>query len=285
MLERTYTGSKPEFALPEGIIDTQLHLYKDGFPAQPGGIPVPPGVPGLAEYRQVMGWLGIERFVITQGNAYQFDNSCLLACLQDAGEMARGVAVITGDTSQQELEKLHTAGVRGARIMDLPGGAAGLKSLPEVDQQAQRMGWCVVVQFDGSHLLQHLPLLEKLQSRYIIDHHGKFFAGVEPDSPQIDALKRLIDKGNCWFKFAGCYESSRSGGPDYADIAVVAREMAKYAPERIIWGTNFPHNFAQKTADYPNDAHLLELAVSWVDGEANRQKMLVDNPAALFFNE
>ncbi|MEZ5535684.1 MAG: amidohydrolase family protein [Thiolinea sp.] len=284
MLERIYSGPKPDFSLPAGVIDTQLHLYKEGFPAQPGGIPVPVGVPGLAEYRQVMEWLGIERFVITQGNTYQFDNSCLLDCLQEAGEMARGVAVVTAETSEQELQQLHAAGVRGARIMDLPAGAAGLSYLPEVDKQAHKMDWCVAVQFDGSHLLQHLPLLESLQSRYIIDHHGKFFAGVRPDSPQIDALKRLIDKGNCWFKFAGCYESSRSGGPDYADIAAVAREMAAYAPQRIIWGTNFPHNMAQKTEDYPNDAHLLELALDWAGNAATQRRMLVDNPQELFFS-
>ncbi|MEZ5450070.1 MAG: amidohydrolase family protein [Thiolinea sp.] len=177
MLNRTYSGPKPAFRLPPGSIDTQLHLYQPGFPALPGGPAVPVGTPGLAEYRQVMDWLGIERFVITQGNAHQFDNSCLLACLAEAGEQARGVAVIRGDTPDAELQRLHAAGVRGARIMDLPGGAAGLPMLAEVDARARAMGWCVAVQFDGSRIREHMPLLSRLQSRFIIDHHGKVFAG------------------------------------------------------------------------------------------------------------
>ena len=95
-------------------------------------------------------------------------------------------------------------------------------------------------------------------------------------------VKRLIDGGNCWFKFSGCYESSRSGGPDYPDIAVVARVIAEYAPQRIIWGTNFPHNFAQTTVDYPDDAALLDTSLSWLPDDAARRMALVTNPEELF---
>ena len=95
-------------------------------------------------------------------------------------------------------------------------------------------------------------------------------------------VKRLIDRGNCWFKFSGCYESSLSGGPDYADIAEVARVIANYAPQRIIWGTNFPHNFAQKTEDYPDDATLLDTSLSWLPSDAARKLALVNNPEELF---
>ena len=92
----------------------------------------------------------------------------------------------------------------------------------------------------------------------------------------------MLDRGNCWFKFAGCYESSQAGAPDYEDIAAVGREIAAYAPERIVWGTNWPHNMTQTTADYPNDVALLDLVMEWVPDEATRQKLFVDNPADLF---
>lgn len=268
--------------MPPGAIDTQLHLYLPGFPAQPGGPDLPPALPGPSEYRQVMAWLGIERLVVTQGNAHQFDNSNLLACLEAVGTCARGVAVIDASTSDKEIETLHLCGVRGARIMDLPGGAVGLNGLPGVDAKAADAGWMLAVQFNGSDIGHHFDNLSRIRSRWVLDHHGKFFRGAQPDGSEVDMVKRLIDGGNVWFKFSGCYESSRSGGPDYADIAAIARAIADYAPERIIWGTNFPHNFAQTTADYPNDARLLDTSLSWLPNDAARHLALVDNPEELF---
>lgn len=282
MIERKLSGEKPRTALPKGTVDTQMHMYVPGHPAVAGGPPLPEGLPGPAEYRQVMDWLGIDRVVITQGNAHQRDNGNLLACLTEMGSVARGVAVIDDTTSEAELESLHLAGVRGARIMHLPGGALGLDGLAAVDARCAAMGWVVAVQFDGTELVERLPQLEALQSRFIFDHHGKFFGGVTVDSPQIAALKRLIERGNCWFKFAGVYESSKSGAPHYEDAAAIAREMAAFAPERIVWGTNWPHNLAKTTADYPDDAALTDTVLSWFPDEAARHKALVDNPTALF---
>lgn len=281
-IERTFEGRAPRVVMPKGTIDTQMHMYLPGFPQQAGGPPVPEGTPGPQEYRRLMRWLGIDRVVITQGNAHQRDNGNLIACLKAVGSEARGVAVITRQTSLDELQELTEAGVVGARIMDLPGGAVDLSHLEEVDSLSQELGWCIAVQFDGSQILDHEERLAAVKSRWILDHHGKFFAGVTPDSPQIAAVKRLIDKGNCWFKFAGCYESSRSGGPDFEDIATVARVIAEYAPDRIIWGTNWPHNNAKTTEEYPDDADLLNTVLSWLPSDEARRKALVTNPEELF---
>ncbi len=279
---RTFEGRSPRVAVPRGTIDTQMHMYLPGFPQQVGGPPVPEGTPGPDEYRRLMNWLGIDRVVITQGNAHQRDNGNLIACLRAMGAIARGVAVITRDTPLDELQELCDVGVVGARIMDLPGGAVDLSHLEEVDSLAQELGWCIAAQLDGSNILDHEARLGAIKSRWILDHHGKFFAGVTPDSPQIAALKRLIDKGNCWFKFAGCYESSRSGGPDFEDIAAVARDIATYAPNRIIWGTNWPHNNAKTTEEYPDDADLMDTVLSWLPSDEARRKALVTNPEELF---
>ncbi|EAU39742.1 hypothetical protein FP2506_13444 [Fulvimarina pelagi HTCC2506] len=281
-IERTYTGEKPAINLPKGAVDTQTHMFLPGYPAIEPGPPLPEGLPSPDDYRKVMDWLGIDRVVVTQGNAHQGDNENLIACLAELGDVARGVAVIDGSTSDEELRRLHEAGVRGGRIMDLPGGAVGLEGLEAVDAKAKAIGWVVAVQFDGSHILEHMPLLSKIESRFIIDHHGKFFSGTTADSPEIAAVKTLIDRGNCWFKFAGCYESSSSGGPDYADIAAISRDLATYAPERILWGTNWPHNLAKTTAEYPDDAALVETVIGWIESEADRRTILVENPEALF---
>ncbi|NTJ41151.1 amidohydrolase family protein [Agrobacterium larrymoorei] len=279
---RTFEGERPKIALPKGAIDTQMHMYLPDFPGRDGGPPVPEGTPGPEEYRRLMKWIGIDRVVITQGNAHQRDNGNLIACLKEMGKIAKGVAVVTRETPLDEIQQLIDVGVVGARIMDLPGGAVDLSHLEEVDSLAQELGWSIAVQFDGSNVLDHEARLSAIKSRWIFDHHGKFFAGVTPESPQIAVLKRLIDKGNCWFKFAGCYESSRSGGPDFEDIAAIARVIADYAPERIIWGTNWPHNNTKTTEEYPNDAALADTVLLWLPSEEARKKALVTNPEELF---
>jgi D-galactarolactone isomerase len=282
MIERTFSGNPPATRLPKGATDTQMHMYLPGYPAMAGGPPVPEGTPGPEDYRRVMQWLGLDRVVITQGNSHQKNNDNLLACVAAMGDCARGVAVIGRETTDQEIARLHAGGIRGARIMDLPGGAYGLEELPAVDALAAAAGWCVAVQFDGSTLVERMPLLQSLQSRFIFDHHGKFFGEDMPGPAEIAALKRLIDRGNCWFKFAGAYESSRVGWPEFGDVAAVAREIAAYAPERVIWGTNWPHNLVKRTEDYPDDAALTDLVLSWLASPADLQKVLVDNPAELF---
>ncbi len=243
------------------------------------GLPPAP-LPDPDMYRRAMRWLGIDRVVITQGNAHQFDNECLLACLADMGDLARGVAVITGDTTEAEMARLSAAGIVGARIMDLPGGAVGLEALEAIDARAHAAGWMMAVQFDGSALPDLEPRLAKLKSNWVLDHHGKIFDGAGAE--HIGVIKLLIDGGKTWFKFAGCYESTRTQGPDFPDIAEVARVIGAYAPERIVWGTNWPHNAARVTADYPCDAALLDTTLGWLPNEAARQLALVDNPQELY---
>ncbi|MGE6785531.1 amidohydrolase family protein [Ensifer adhaerens] len=282
MIERTLTGRPPEPRLPKGAVDAQMHMYRPGYPALPGGPPLPAEpLPDAAAYRQVMDWLGIDRVIITQGNAHQKDNANLVACLAEMGDVARGVAVIDEATSDADMRTLGEAGVVGARLMDLPGGAVGLDALEAVDARTQAAGWMIAVQFDGNRLLDHLPRLERIRSRWVLDHHGKFFAGVDPEGPEIAALLKLIDRGNVWFKFAGVYESSRDGWP-YADVAAFSRRIAEHAPERIVWGSNWPHNMIRKTEDYPNDARLAELVLSWLPTERARHQALVENPEQLF---
>ncbi|AYD01573.1 amidohydrolase family protein [Neorhizobium sp. NCHU2750] len=283
MLVRTLSGPAPKTKLPEGAVDTQMHMYLPGYPALPGGPGLPAGaLPDPDQYRQLMGWLGINRVIITQGNAQQKDNGNLVACLSEMGDVARGVCVIDATTSDAEMERLSAAGVVGARIMDLPGGAVGLSELEIIDAKAAEHGWMLAIQFDGSNILDHEPRLAALKSRWCLDHHGKFFCGVTPDSDEVAAVMRLMDAGNLWFKFAGVYESSKSGGPDYADVAAVARALGAYAPERIIWGTNWPHNLAREQTDYPDDAALTDTVLGWLEDDASRRLALVDNPRQLF---
>lgn len=283
MLIRPTSGRNPAIAMPPGAVDTQMHMYLPGFPSLPGGPGLPAGdLPTPEQYREVMQWLGIDRVIVTQGNAQQRDNGNIVACLKAMGDVARGVAAVGPDVSDSELDDLGEAGVVGLRIMDLPGGATDLSALEVLDAKAAARGWMLAVQFDGSHILEHEPRLAKLQSRWVLDHHGKFFCGVTPDSPHVEAVRRLIDGGKCWFKFAGVYESSKSGGPAYEDVAAVARVISTYAPERVVWGTNWPHNLAKEQQDYPDDVALLETVLGWLPDEQALRRALVENPEELF---
>jgi D-galactarolactone isomerase len=283
MIVRPVAGSLPNTILPRGAVDAQMHMYLPGFPARPGGPDLPAGaLPDADQYRSVMRWLGIDRVIITQGNAHQRDNSNLVACLDEMGEVARGVGVMDSTTSEAELDRLSAAGVVGARIMDLPGGAVGLSELEAIDAKAAARGWMIAVQFDGTKILEHETRLRAIKSRWVLDHHGKFFGGVAPDGPEVAAVKRLIDGGNCWFKFAGAYESSKSGAPAYDDVGAVSQAIASHAPERIVWGTNWPHNLARTTADYPDDAALTDTILGWLPDDRTRHLALVETPEKLF---
>ncbi len=281
MIARKLTGTPPTTPFPKGACDTQMHMYLPGYPALPGGPGLPQDpLPGPDDYRKVMDWMGLDRVVITQGNAHQRDNGNLVACLAAMGDCARGVACITAETRPEELRALDDAGVVGARIMDLPGGAVNLSHLEEVDAIAHDMGWMIAVQIDGSDILNHLPRLRNIRSRWVLDHHGKFFRGVAADSAEIDATLSLIDQGNVWFKFAGVYESSKQAWP-YEDIAAFSRRIAAHAPERIVWGTNWPHNGVKTAEEYPDEVALATLGLSWLP-EGARDRVLADNPAELY---
>lgn len=282
-LVRKITGAPPSTRLPAGTIDTQAHMYLPGYPSIEGGPPNPPGeLPTPDQYRQLMAWLGIDRVVITQGNAQQKDHGNLVAALAEMGQSARGIGCIDGDTPEKDLDRLADCGVVGARIMDLPGGAVPLASLETVAERARARDWLMTVQFDGSRIEEEEPRLAALKQPWILDHHAKIFDG--PTEGRKASIKRLLDTGWCYFKFAGCYESSKVGGPGYEDVAEVAREVAEHAPERIVWGTNWPHNMAKTTEDYPDDATLVDTVAGWFPSETALRTALVETPDRLFFN-
>ncbi|WP_275287938.1 amidohydrolase family protein [Halomonas elongata] len=277
---RPLDGPAPRLQAPPGATDCHVHLYLPEYRAQPGG----PAIPELAtveDYRRVQRRLSLERVVVTQSNAYQRDNSALLDALAELGpETARGVAVVTPDTPDHEIEAWHALGVRGARVMQLPGGAVTIDRMGEVERRIRPLGWHLMVQFNGRRLDDYRDALRRLEGDYIIDHIGKFMDPVPADDPRVDEILRLLDRGNAWFKICAGYEASLAGGPHYADVGAIARRVIAHAPERILWGSNWPHVGVPRS-QYPDDAEQLDVLLEWASPEA-RQRILVDNPAALY---
>ncbi|KPQ21829.1 amidohydrolase family protein [Halomonas sp. HL-93] len=277
---RPLDGPKPALATPPGATDCHIHLYLPGYEAQPGG----PQIPELAtveHYRRVQKRLGLERVVVTQPNAYQFDNAALLESLKILGpSVARGVAVVSPDTPVQKLEEWHAAGVRGARIMNLPGGAVTTEQMHAVERLIRPFGWHLMVQFNGCYIDDYLADLKRIECDYIIDHIGKFMPPVGADDPRLDAIVELMDRGNAWLKICAGYEASQLGGPDYEDVGPIAKRLVAHAPERTLWGSNWPHVGVPRS-EYPDDAEQLDVLLAWAS-EPFRQKILVENPARLY---
>lgn len=280
-MPRKLSGTPPTTKLPAGSVDTHMHLYAPDYPQLTPGPLIPDDYPGVAEYRQVQEWLGLERVVITQPNAYRDDNRCLLAALKKFEGKARGVVVVTPQTSQADIAAMHRQGARGARIMQFPGGAVGLNQLLEVNALIRDQGWHCMVQFDGMEMLDRAPLLEQIDTPYIIDHIGKYQGEVTPNSPEFKALLKLVDRGNCYVKIAACYESSNSGGPDYSDTAALSRALIAHAPDRILWGSNWPH-VSQPIDKAPDDAQLLDTVCSWIPDTKTLEQIFVHNPRDLY---
>ncbi|WP_075179821.1 amidohydrolase family protein [Neptunomonas phycophila] len=280
-MKRIITGIPPLTQLPAGSVDTHMHVYAPQHLGHPNGPKPPLDFANLDDYLSLQRWLGLEKVVIVQPNAYQTDNRCMLEALDQLGNNARGIVVVTPKTSEEELLSMHKRGARGARIMELPGGAVGLKHLTEVNAKIRALGWHCIVQFDGRDMIEHTPLLNQINDTYIIDHGGKFLGPTTPNSSTFKALLKLIDKGNCYVKIGAVYESSYTGGEEYTDVAALSKALIKHAPERILWASNWPH-VSQTIEDAPNDAQLLDTVCSWIPNDEVIEKIFVTNPHQLY---
>lgn len=278
---RPLGGPSPRLVAPEGTVDCHMHIFPEGHAAQAGGPPIAE-LATVEDYAAVQAWLGVTRAVVVQSNAHQFDDAGLVETLgrMDPGT-ARGVASVAPGTDIATLRRLDDAGVRGARIMDFPGGAVKVAQAKEVEEMVRDLGWSLIVQFNGNDTDAHLPILDSLECDYTIDHVGKFIPPVPADDRRVDAILRLLDKGNAWVKISAPYETSLMGGPDYADVGAIAKRMIAHAPERTLWASNWPHVGVSRDA-YPDDVPLLDLLLDWATPE-QRQLMLVDNPQRLYF--
>jgi D-galactarolactone isomerase len=271
--------TKPKHPVPAGSIDCHMHIYDPAHPLAPTALAAPP--PGaLSDYLELRERLGIARTVVVQPTAYGADNTVTLDAIATMGDSARGIAMLTGEESDGELERLNAGGMRGFKFRALPGGVLPQDRLERMAARAQELDWITDIEMDGRTLPENEAQVSRLPGRLIIDHIGKFLEPVALDHPGVGVLMRLVESGRTYVKIASPYDQSRSGGPKYADLAPLVALLVSEAPDRLIWASNWPH--AALTVDQrPDDAAWLDLMTEWMD-EATRQKMLVDTPAELF---
>jgi len=264
---------------PKGACDTHMHFY-DGASVTAPGTPNP-GMFTVPMYREVQKRLGLERVVVVQPNAYRDDHTVTLMAMKELGASARGVAVVRPGTPAAELARLTKAGIRAVRIMTLHGGMLGFDVMEQVVSQVHPFGWHAIVQLDGRELPKHEAQIKHLPGKFVIDHIGKFLEPVTPDSKEFRSLLNLVETGRCWVKLSAPYETSKTGGPKYEDVGRLAKALVKKAPERMLWASNWPHPSVPKD-ERPSDEDLLDLLLDWAPNEADRRRMLVDNPAELY---
>ncbi len=277
-MERPLTGRTPKLKM-DGLCDTHIHIYDSSFPTIPG-TPLPADA-SVADYRQVMNWLGIARTVVVQANAYGDDNRCTMKAVKELGDCARAVVVVKPGVSDDEMNRLTGKGARGIRFMSLLGGTLSWPQMDEMGHRAHEHGWHALVQLNGRDFPQHEAQIACLPGRFIIDHVGKFMDPVPPDHESFKSLLRLLDTGRCYVKLAGLYEFSKTGAPHFEDVAVLAKALIRHAPDRIIWASNWPHSQAH-IFGYPDDVNHLELLLDWAPDDVVRRKILVSNPAELY---
>jgi D-galactarolactone isomerase len=267
---------RPRLVPPAGATDTHMHIYEPGYPMAASAV-IPPQDGPLADYKQLQARLGLQRVVVVQPSTYGLDNRCTLEAVAKVGVNARAVIVANDQTTDQELEAFHKQGARGVRLFMMKGGPVGWEMLDGLAGRARDLGWHIQLQLDGRTLPDYMAQLDGIADLLVIDHVGRFVEPVSIDHPGFSALLSLVDRGAS-VKLSAPYESSKMGAP-WSDIGMLAKELVKRAPDRMVWATNWPHPMQSPR---PDDAPLLDMLLDWVPNEATRTRILVDNSARLY---
>ncbi|MFH5249915.1 amidohydrolase family protein [Burkholderia semiarida] len=270
---------RPAFQLPEGTIDCHMHIYDDRFPVAPGTTLRPPNAT-VAQYRRVQTRIGVKRNVVVTPSTYGTDNRCTLAAIAQFGDDARGVAVVDGTVSDDELRMLDRGGIRAIRFNLSYPGATTLDMLAPLAARIANLGWHIELVVQGARLPELERHLAALPCPLVIDHIAHVPQPGGLSSAAFRTAQRLVEKGHTWITLSGPYVDSKTGAPAYDDVAPVAKALIDMAPERMLWGTDWPHP-TQKT-DKPDDASMLDVIAGWIGRADWQQRIFVTNPAKLY---
>ena len=275
------TVAPPAFAVPDDACDTHMHVFGpvDRYPHVPHPhYTVPPG--DLGHYRRLMARLLLKRFVIVQPSFYGTDNQCLLDALAVSGAAARGVVMIEADTAPAELDRLHAAGVRGVRL-DLFKRSAWPR--PEIEAYISHMaakvaplGWHLQFYAPGFVVRDLIDFFRGLRIDHVIDHMGYMLEKDGLTDGDFRRLLSLLTEGQSWLKLSAPYRLAGTRG--YDAVEPVAKAIVAAAPERAIWGTDWPHI----PGSGRDTGELLNLLALWAPDAATRKQILTDNPQRLF---
>lgn len=274
---------KPEFALPRGACDCHCHVFgpPDKFPYSPHRKYTPPDAPkeDLARLHEV---LGIERAVIVQASSQGTDNRALLDAIASRPGQYRGVAMIDDTVGEAELAALHAGGIRGVRFTLLRhlGGTPDLARFERLLRRIAPFGWHADLHTEAGDLLPFAAASRELGVSIVIDHMAKVKGSGGTDQEPFHMLLDIVKGENCWVKVS-CPDRASTLGFPFSDMAPIARALVEAAPDRVLWGTDWPHVNALAKQP-PNDGDLVDFLPLYLEDPVLQKKLLVDNPARLY---
>jgi predicted TIM-barrel fold metal-dependent hydrolase len=285
------------FDVPRGAVDTHVHVFPDPqkFPFWSGRVYTPP-LATADDLLALQKALHLDHVVIVTPSVYGTDNSATLDGIKQLGqERARGIAVVDDKTSAADLDAMHKGGVRGIRINLEQGGvfdpAAAAKKLEAAAQQIHGRPWHLQLYSRLSVIEPLKAQFEKLTMPVVFDHFAGAQAALGSGQPGFDTVLGLVKSGKAYVKLSGAYRASNNA-PDYPEVAVLARALVAANPDRLVWGSDWPHPDSAKVegrkptdvapAMVVDDGRVLNLLAEWVPDAATRSKILVDNPKRLY---
>lgn len=274
-------AKKPSIEVPALACDSHMHIFDRRFAPSAHWKRTPPDAP-VAAYRALQQRLGLARTVIVNPSTYGTDNACTLDALTTFGEAARGVAVVDVDVSDTELRRMSALGVVGVRVNFVSPQSWGTTTIDMLEALARRvspLAWHVQVFMTAEQIVAAQDALARLPTVFVIDHLGRIPQPAGVQHPAFDAVRRLLDSGRVWVKLSGAYMDSIEGAPLYSDVEAVARGFVEAAPERVVWGSDWPHTTATSPVD---DVALMDALARWAPDAPTRQRILVDNPSHLY---
>lgn len=278
LMRAAETNTSPAFAVPAGACDVHFHVFEPGYPhVQDPLYTFPDGT--VDQYLAMTQALGIERMVLVQPTFYGTDNSLLVDVLKRLGPRCGGVVRIEEDTTDADLDAFHEIGVRGIRL-DLFARASWpteeiIGYIRRMAARATPRGWHLEFYTPGTIVRDLLPFLADLEDTFVIDHMAYM---TESDQDFERRLLAILSQGSCWIKLSGAYRVAKD--KPLSSVAPWGRALVAARPDRLIWGSDWPH-----LPDGQRDTgEILNLLADWAPAEESRQAILVEGPTRLFFS-
>jgi len=275
---------KPRLALPPLACDCHAHVFGpwSTYPYAKARIYTPPdALP--ATYQDLLATLGVQRAVLIQPSVYGTDNQAMLDAMAAIGSTCRGVAVVDYDVSDGEIQRLHSAGVRGVRInvVDVKEnkGVIDMTPLEKLARRIKPLGWHVEFLMHADEFPQLDRIFADFPVPIVLGHLGYMRTDKGVQNPGFQAMLRLMRDGRCWVKLTGPYRIS-GGKLPYGDTTPFAHALMDAAPGQVVWGTDWPHVMVK--SGMPNDGDLTDLLSAWIPDARLREQVLVRNPARLY---
>jgi predicted TIM-barrel fold metal-dependent hydrolase len=271
---------KPKLALPPGAADCHCHVFgpRDKYPWAANRLYTPPPV-YLDDYLAMLRTTGFARGVMVQTGLYGNDNRFLVDALKAHPNALRGIALIDEHMTDRALRDLAEAGVRGFRVNRTAKTGLAFDVARRLAERTKDLGWHVQFLLDVEDHPDLDTMLGTFATEVVIDHMGRPDPAKGVNAPGFQALVRLLKSGRGWAKLSAPYRTSREE-PPYRDMTPFARALVAAAPDRLIWGSDWPHVLLEKTM--PNDGDLVDQIAEWVPDEAVRRRILVDNAERLY---